>query len=71
MSVLSEISQQNIHRMGDNGIAGLICVIVCMWLYSFNIVSQNYIMFLFIFMEIGERWQKRVLGKRDTGSLTF
>lgn len=71
MSVLSEISQQNIHRMGDNGIAGLICVIVCMWLYSFNIVSQNYIMFLFIFMEIRERWQKRVLGKRDTGSLTF
>lgn len=71
MSVLSEISQQNIHRMGDNGIAGLICVIVCVWLYSFNIVSQNYIMFLFIFMEIRERWQKRVLGKRDTGSLTF
>lgn len=71
MSVLSEISQQNIHRMGDNGIAGLICVIVCMWLYSFIIVSQNYIMFLFIFMEIRERWQKRVLGKRDTGSLTF
>lgn len=71
MSVISEISQQNIHRMGDNRIAGLICLIVCIWLYTFNFVSQNYIMFLFLFMEIEERWQKRVLGKRDTGGLTF